>query len=266
MFRRGGAALLEGDVPVLDARGAAVERRSPTRRRRPPRRRRAPRSRAATSTPRRPRSPSSSPAARASITSGRHARADHDAVAVERQPAFETTRATRAVRALEALELVAAVHLHPVLLEHALEEAAHLAPELALERHVLLHQRSSTSRRARRSASRPPRSRCSCRRSARRARRPAAVVADRVGVPERAQVVDPVEVARRRPAAAARSRRSRSAPCSNATSSLVDSFATRSPGSSFITLVRGQQLDVRAPPTTRRAGTARPRATRRPRR
>ena len=43
------------------------------------------------------------------------------------------------VRSLEALQLVAAVHLHPMLLDHVLEEAPDLVAELALQRDLLLH-------------------------------------------------------------------------------------------------------------------------------
>ena len=43
-------------------------------------------------------------------------------------PLLVTTLPTRPSDALEALELVAAVHLHPVLLERVLEEAPDLRP------------------------------------------------------------------------------------------------------------------------------------------
>ena len=91
-----------------------------------------------------PASPSSSPRRAREHHVGHHAGAHDDAVAVELAARLGDDAAHAPVRALEALELVAAVDLDAVLLEHALEEAADLLPELPLERHVLHASRSST--------------------------------------------------------------------------------------------------------------------------
>ena len=117
-----------------------------------------------------PASPSSSPAERASVTSGITPGAHDHHVAVERLAALGDHAAHAPVRALEALELVAAVDLHAVLLEHAVEEAAHLAARTALERHVLHHQDAALHAVRGGERGRDLACRCSCRRSARRAR------------------------------------------------------------------------------------------------
>ena len=78
------------------------------------------------------------------------------------------------------------------------------------------------------------------------------VRADRVRVAERAQVVDARRGRSRRRAAAARSRRSRAAPCRTRPRRLVDSFATRSLGVELHHARARQQLDVLlAPPLVR---------------
>ena len=190
---------------------------------------------------------------------GHHADPDHDHVAVELEPALGHDPAHPAVGALEALQLVAAVHLHPVLLEHVLEEAPDLAAELALERHVLLHHDRALDpvggrqRRGHLAADVAPADQHG-------ALGALGVGADRVRVAERAQVVDSLEVARRRRARGARSRRSRSARSRTPPRpwSTASPPARRCRASS-----RWCASSARCParPTTRRGGTARPRAS-----
>ena len=138
-----------------------------------------------------------------------------------------TTLLTRP-SALEALQLLAAVHLHAVLLEHALEEAADLAPNcrsrvtsscITIEHFTpYAAVRDAATSLADVAAA-----------DQHRALGLLGVGADRVRVAERAQVVDPSRLP-----PSARSRRTfapvASSALPKATSSLFESFATRSSG------------------------------------
>ena len=202
------------DLPVLDARRPAVQRRLLLAHvagghRRPRRRARS----ARRSAPR-PVGPISSPDLRASITSGtapaptttigaaanapaRRAAPPHALVVAAR----EADRATRR-RRTHAVRAPAAPR----------NQSPARAPNAALERHVLLHDAPCS---ACPSPSATPRARCRCttRRHTTRSGRASASRADRLGVAERAQVVDAVELRARRRSAAARSRRWRAARC-----------------------------------------------------
>ena len=141
-----------------------------------------------------PVSPSSSPAERASITSGVTPDPDDHEVAVELAPGAGDHLRHAAVGALEAVELVPAVQLDAVVLEHAVEEARDLLAELALERHLLEHHDRALD---------PVRGGERCGHlagdvAAADQHHPLGLLgigADRVRVGERAQVVDAVEVA-----------------------------------------------------------------------
>ena len=141
-----------------------------------------------------------------------------------------------AILALEALELLAAVHLHAMLGERVLEEAAHLRAVDALERDVLEHHDLALL------AERGERRRqLGADVAAADQRHPLGLgrlLAQRIGVADRAQVVDPVQMRARPRAGSARSNRSPAAPSRSATSSLLESFATRASRSSDMTLVR----------------------------
>ena len=58
-----------------------------------------------------------------------HADAGHDEVALELEPALRHHLGHALAVALEALQLLAAVHGHPVLLQHVLEEAPTFSPK-----------------------------------------------------------------------------------------------------------------------------------------
>ena len=190
------------------------------------------------STSRRPPRRARGPPPRASITSGITPAPITTQSQSSSSPPFVTTLRHAAVGALEALELVAAVHLHAVLLEHALEEARRprapnwrssvTSSSITIEH---LHAVRGGERRRHLAAD-------VAAADQHHALGVLGVGADRVRVAERAQVVDARRGRSRRRAAGARSRRWRAAPLSNSTSSLVDSVATRSAVSSFITLVR----------------------------
>ncbi len=123
-----------------------------------------------------------------------HPDSDHDHVAVELEPVLGHDLAHAAVGALEALQLVAAVHLHPVLLERVLEEAPDLAPELVLQRDLLLHHDRALHavRRGQRGSHLAADVAAADQHGALGG---LGVGADRVRVAERAQVVDALEVA-----------------------------------------------------------------------
>ena len=106
-------------------------------------------------------------------------------------PDFVTTLA-HPILALEALELLPAVHLHAVLGEHVLDEAADLRAVDALEGHVLEHHDLAllAERRERRRQ-------LGADVAAADQRNPLGVgglLTQRIGVPDRAQVVDPIQV------------------------------------------------------------------------
>ena len=86
-----------------------------------------------------PASPSSSPACAASVMSGITPAPITTASQSSSSPLFVTTLRTRPSEPSKRSSSSPAVHLDPVLLQHAVEEAAHLGPVGVLERDVLQH-------------------------------------------------------------------------------------------------------------------------------
>ena len=194
---------------------------------------------------------------------GHHPCADHHAVAVQLEPALRDHAAHSPVGALEALELVATVDLDRRARSSTRWKKPPTSAPNARSRVTSSCMTIEHWRRTRRPARRPPRSRCSCRRSSPRARPRPRPPGSRRNCRTRAG-----SGCRRGPTRPTRSRRTLAPVASSAlskrTSSLVDSLATRSPASSFITLVRSEQLDVVLVPPAVRAAPGRPRALSRP--
>ena len=191
--QRRGLAVVEGDVPVLDAQRATEDRAVPladVAGRVDARHRALQAGRAAHATG----LPELEPGLAGERHVGRHPRADHDEVAVQLEAARGHDLAHALAIALEALQLLFAVQRDPVPLQHALEEAADLGAEGALEGHLLLHhdralETMGGGQRGRHLAADVAAA------DQHRALGLGGVGADRVGVAERAQVVDPLELA-----------------------------------------------------------------------
>ena len=216
---------------------AAVDRCSRTRRCR--RRRRRPGAEVSSPDEQRspPVSPSSSPAERASITSGDTPTPTTTRSQSSSRPELVTTFVTRPSGALEAVELVSPEQLHAVVLQHAVEEARDLLAELALERDVLEHHDRALD-------------------PVRGGERGGHLAADVAAADQHDPLgllgigADRVRVGRTRAGSGCRRGRSRpragdgrwrrwpASALPKPTVSLVDSVATRSAVSSFITLVR----------------------------
>ena len=186
-----------------------------------------------------PLSPSSSPAARASITSGIAPVPITTMSAASSRPEAQTTRSHPRV-ALEALEPVAADQLDAVLAQQRAEELARRRAEV--RRRAARPRASPSCSGARASSASPrPRRRCRSRRPARRARPRARRRGSRRRCRACAGSGSP-RAARRRRAGGGRSRRWRCSATPNSTTSLVESVAVRAAVSSRITLVRGASL------------------------
>ena len=206
-----------------------------------------------------PRSPSSSPAARASVTSGVTPAPITTTSRIDLEPALRDDLAHPPVAALEARQLVAAVHLHPVLLEQpAGRSRPACAPKTARARDLLHASRSCSACRAA-SATPPPPADVGAA-DQHHALGLLGVLADRVGVAQRAQVVDPLQLAPVDAAAAARSRPSPAAPCRTPPPRSWTASPSRAPGpASSRSCASSARCAAR--PTTRPGGSRSPRAT-----
>ena len=190
--------------------------------------------------------------------SGVHSGPDHHAVAVELEAPLRDHLLDPA-GALEALHLLAAVDLHAVLLEDALEEAAHLLAVEPLERHVLEHHERAAlalggdqrRRHLGRYVAAADQNHVLGLRGIR---------SDGVGVGEGAQVVEALEVAAVERGDGARSSRWRAAPC-RTRSHPCSTASPRAPPRRVSSRSCGSSARSAARPTTRPGGRGRPRGS-----